>query len=480
MKILLRFTGSTALALIMETGCLGQHYTRINLVSNTAGVARVTDPQLINPWGMSRSPSSAWWVSDQRTGFSTAYNGAGAKQSLSIAIPSPDPNDKSMPTGTPTGAVFNSSQTDFLLAPGEPAILLFSTADGTIAGWNPHVALAQGTARPSRHAVTVVKTADGSSYTGLTSAFIDGKPYLYAANFTKGRVDVYDSAFHPVRLSDENSSAVWSDDHPYFSESSFVESSFVDDRLPCPYAPFNVQAIGNDIVVTYAIQQQGSPLEIDGPGLGFVDIYNSKGHLLLRLEHGDWLNAPWGVALAPADFGRFSDNLLVGQFAGGGDTQSSGYIAAYDLTSGKFSGLLQDASGKPLVIKGIWALSPGNFSPNNVDSTAGLSAQVYFTAGPNHGSGGLFGYLAAVSTEDRVEEASLWSPTAADIHAHISSTPAGADIQVDGAFVGATPSDIDLTCCWHDVTIIKQGRKPWTRRVRFTGEDVKITAHLQK
>src|SRR3979490_870008 len=106
MKILLRFTGSTALALIMETGCLGQHYTRINLVSNTAGVARVTDPQLINPWGMSRSPSSAWWVSDQRTGFSTAYNGAGAKQSLSIAIPSSDPNDKSMPTGTPTGAVF--------------------------------------------------------------------------------------------------------------------------------------------------------------------------------------------------------------------------------------------------------------------------------------------------------------------------------------------------------------------------------------
>jgi len=153
------------------------------------------------------------------------------------------------------------------------------------------VAVAQGTALPSRHAVTVVKTGDGSSYTGLTSAFIDGKPYLYAANFTKGRVDVYDSAFHPVRLSDENSSAVWSDDRAYFSESSFV-----DDRLPRPYAPFNVQAIGNDIVVTYAIHQQPvSPLETDGPGLGFVDIYNSKGRLLLRLEHGDWLNAPWGV-----------------------------------------------------------------------------------------------------------------------------------------------------------------------------------------
>ena len=476
MKTLLRFTAETVLALIMGTACFGQRYTQTNLVSNADGAARVTDPQLINPWGMSPSPSSAWWVSDQRTGFSTVYNGAGAKQSLIVAIPQADPNNKNTPTGTPTGAIFNNSQTDFLLAPGKPARFLFSTIDGTIAGWNPNVAVAQGTALPSRHAVTVVKTGDGSSYTGLTSAFIDGKPYLYAANFTKGRVDVYDSAFHPVRLSDENSSAVWSDDRAYFSESSFV-----DDRLPRPYAPFNVQAIGNDIVVTYAIHQQPvSPLETDGPGLGFVDIYNSKGRLLLRLEHGDWLNAPWGVALAPADFGRFSHNLLIGQFAGGGDTQSSGYIAAYDLTTGKFNGLLQDAGGKPLAIKGILALSPGNFSPNNVDSTAGRTAQVYFTAGPNHCAGGLFGYLSAVSTEDRVEEASLWSPTAADIHAHISSTPAGADIQVDGAFVGATPSDVDLTCCWHDVTIIKQGRKPWTRRVRFTGEDVKITAHLQK
>src|SRR5258708_18117597 len=353
MKMPLHFTGSTALALIMGTACFGQHYRRINLVSNTAGVARVTDPQLINPWGMSRSPSSAWWVSDQSTGFSTVYNGAGAKQSLSIAIPSSDPNNKSMPTGTPTGTIFNNSQTDFLLAPGEPAIFLVSTADGTIAGWNPNVAIAQGTPPPSRHAVTVVKTGDGSSYTGLTSAFIDGKPYLYAANLTKGRVDVYDSAFHPTRLSDGN----WSDDHPYFSENSFV-----DESLPRPYAPFNVQAIGNNIVVTYAIrQQQVSPLETDGPDLGFVDIYSSTGSLLLRLEHGDWLNAPWGVAVAPSDFGRFSHSLLIGQFAGSGDTQSSGYIAAYDLTTGKFNGLLQDAGGKPLAIKSILALSPVDF-----------------------------------------------------------------------------------------------------------------------
>jgi uncharacterized protein (TIGR03118 family) len=473
MKISLRFTVSTALALIMGTACFGQHYTRINLVSSTAGVARITDPQLINPWGMSRSSSGAWWVSDERTGLTTVYNGAGAKQSLIVAIPQADPINKNTPTGTPTGAIFNSSQTDFLLAPGKPARFLFSTIDGTIAGWNPSVAVAQGTTLPSRHAVTVVKTGDGSSYTGLTSAFIDGKPYLYAANFTKGRVDVYDSAFHPVRLSNGD----WSDGHPYFSENSFM-----DENLPHPYAPFNVQAIGNDIIVTYAIQQeQVSPLETDGPGLGFVDIYSSTGHRLLRLEHGDWLNAPWGVAVAPADFGRFSHNLLIGQFAGGGDTQSSGYIAAYDLATGKFNGLLQDVSGKPLVIKGICALHPGNVSPNNIDSRDGPAAEVYFTAGPSHGSAGLFGYVAAVSTEDRVEEASLWSPRSSiDIHAYISSTPAGADIQVDGAYVGATPADIDLTCCWHDVTIIKPGRKPWTRRVRITGGHLNINAQLQK
>src|SRR5260370_24048277 len=149
------------------------------------------------------------------------------------------------------------------------------------------------------------------------------------------------ATFHRVKLSIEGPDADCSDYPLYCSQNAFK-----DENLPRPYAPFNVQAIGNNIVVTYAIhQQEVAPLEADGPGLGFVDIYSSTGQLLLRLQHGDWLNAPWGVALAPADFGRFSDNLLIGQFAGGGDTQSSGYIASYDLTTGKFTGLLQDVSG---------------------------------------------------------------------------------------------------------------------------------------
>src|SRR5258705_10042049 len=205
MKTLMRLCASTACALIMSATGSAQHYTQTNLVSNSAGVAPVTDPHLINPWGLSRNSGSPWWVSDQATGFSTLYNGAGAKQSLIVTVPPADPTNKNTPTGTPTGTFANGSQTDFLLAPGTPAVFLFSTIDGTIAGWNPAVALALGSAPPSTNAVTVVKTSDGSSYTGLTSAFINGKRYLYAANFTKGRLDVYDSTFQPPGCSKNHS-----------------------------------------------------------------------------------------------------------------------------------------------------------------------------------------------------------------------------------------------------------------------------------
>lgn len=393
MKTLARFTAGAAMALAITSVCFAQRYKQTDLVSNMSGVAPVTDSQIINAWGLSRGSGTAWWVSDNATGFSTLYNGAGVKQSLIVTVPPADPTNKKTPTGSPTGTIFNGSQTDFLLAPGQPAVFLFCTADGTITGWNPNVALAQGAAPPSTNAITVVRTTDGSGYTGLTSASIDGKTYLYVANFAKARVDVYDNTFKRVSLSGRNSNA-----NTPAEEDRSPKSPFADDKLPRNYVPFNVQAIGNDIVVTYVLHEEGSPFETDGPGLGFVDIYSSTGVLLQRLEHGDWLNAPWGVALAPLDFGRFSHDLLIGQFAGGGDTQSSGYIAAYDLATGKFEGLLQDTSGKPLAINGIWAISPGNVAPANSDATASPAAQLYFTAGPNHGSAGLFGYLTAVSS----------------------------------------------------------------------------------
>jgi uncharacterized protein (TIGR03118 family) len=387
MKVLLRVGTTTALTLVLAVFSMAQNYNQTNLVSNTGGVAPVTDPQLINPWGISRGSGSPWWVSDNQTGLSTLYNGVGTKQSLIVTVPSADPTKT--PTGSPTGTIFNGSQTDFLLAPSRPATFLFCTIDGTIAGWNANVAVAPGAAPPSTHAVTVVKTTDGSAYTGLTSASVNGKVYLYAANFNLGRVDVFDNAFHPAKLDDDAKN----------SDRRSGDRSFVDDHLPPDYVPFNVQAVGGDIVVTYALHQEGSKFETDGPGFGYVDIYSSAGELLLRLEHGDWLNAPWGVALAPLDFGFFSHDLLVGQFAGGGDTQSSGFIAAYDLATGKFVGLLQNASGNPLAINGIWAISPGNVSPTNNDPAAAPAAEMYFTAGPNHGAGGLLGYLTPVPTE---------------------------------------------------------------------------------
>ena len=391
MKPLLCIIAALSLASSMGGAAFGQHYKQTNLISNTSGNAEGTDSDLVNPWGLSRTSGSAWWVADNLTGVATLYNGPGAKQSLVVTIPPADPTNKSTPNGSPTGTVSNGSPTDFLISAGNPAIFIFVTVDGTIAAWNPNVALAQGAKPPSTHAVTVVKTSDGSGYTGLTTASVQGKPYLYAANFTKGRVDVYDNAFHLVDLGDSRSDQG--------KGSSEENKPFEDRRLPPDFVPFNVQNIGNDIVVTYAFHPPGSPTETDGPGLGFVDIYSSTGQLLRRLEHGDWLNAPWGVALAPLDFGRFSHDLLVGQFAGGGTTTSSGFIAAYDLASGKFDGLLQDSAGNPLSISGIWALSPANVSPSSADPDEAPAAEIYFTAGTDHGSGGLFGYLNAVTAE---------------------------------------------------------------------------------
>jgi uncharacterized protein (TIGR03118 family) len=236
----------------------------------------------------------------------------------------------------------------------------------------------------------VVKTTDGSSYTGLTSATISGNRYLYAANFNKGTVDVYDNAFHKISLqANQGGDRRQDNDEP-----------FVDERLPQNFVPFNVQAIGNDIVVTYALHQEGNPRSTGGPGLGYVDIFSSDGRLLQRLEHGDWLNAPWGVALAPLDFGTFSHALLIGQFAAGETNDGGGTIAAYDFATGKFIGLVQDATGKPLAINGLWALSPGNSaSAGSYDPAGSPASELYFTAGPDQGTGGLFGYLKPVPTE---------------------------------------------------------------------------------
>jgi uncharacterized protein (TIGR03118 family) len=364
MSTFLRHAAAAASALLlMGAAAFGQQYDQTVLVANT-GSAPVIDPDLVNPWGMSRGSGTPWWVSDQGTGLSTLYSGNGTKVPLTVTIPAA----KSGETGTPTGTIYNGSATDFLLAAATPARFLFSTLDGQIIGWNS----------PTGGAVSMVKMTDGSSYTGLTSASVDGHLRLYAANFTRGRVDVFDTTFKRI----------WDPD------------SFNCADLPEHYLPFNVQAIGDDIVVTYALHEPGNQFETDGPGNGYVLVYSARGRLLNRLEHGNWLNAPWGVALAPLDFGKFSHDLLIAQWSGGGTTQSSGYIAAYDLATGHFKGLLQDMNGNPLAINGVWAISPGNgASASNYDSAGAPAAELWFTAGPGHGAGGQLGYLTPVAAD---------------------------------------------------------------------------------
>jgi uncharacterized protein (TIGR03118 family) len=384
---------SAALSLSTGAVAFGQQYVQTNLQANSPGVAAATDPDLVNAWGLARTSGGVWWVSDNKTGVATLYNGPGTKQSLIVTIP-PAVKNEETPIGSPTGVISNSSKTDFLLAANAPALFIFATLDGTIAAWNPAVALAAGQTPPSTHAVTVVRQTDGSIYRGLTSGFINGQRFLYAANFGTGKIDVFDNNFHSVDLSKFHGKDRDDDDRDYDRESDY-QAPFTDNRLPRDFVPFNVQAIGDDIVVTYALHEEGEKAETDGPGNGFVDLYSSSGKLLRRFDHGDFLNSPWGVALAPLDFGRFSHDLLVGQFAGGGDTENSGVIAAYDLSTGKFKGLLEDASGKTLAINGLWALSPANVSPANADPAAAPAAQVYFTAGPNKATAGLFGYLTA-------------------------------------------------------------------------------------
>jgi uncharacterized protein (TIGR03118 family) len=394
-----RIGAGVALSLTLSSAAFAQHYTQVNLDSNVSGAAEATDPQLRNGWGLARSSSSAWWVSDEATGVATLYNGPGAKQGLVVTIPKANPKDNTVPNGSPTGVISNNSPSDFQIIPNKAAAFIFATLDGTIAAWNPNVGNTPGVPGPSTNAVTVAHTTDGSGYTGITSAFVDGNRYLFLANFLKGRIDVYDNTFTQIKVKgeDQGRDVAAFDDVQLFNGDN---KPFTDARLPPNFVPFNVQALGNDLVVTYALHFAGNPFETPGPGIGYVDIYSSKGKLLRRLEHGDWLNAPWGVTLAPLDFGRFSHHLLVSNFSAGGTTQSAGFISAYDLDTGKFAGLLEDASGKPIQIQGIWSMSFANSATqNSYDPDEAPAAELYFTAGPNQGTNGLFGYLIPASGE---------------------------------------------------------------------------------
>jgi uncharacterized protein (TIGR03118 family) len=329
-----------------------QAYSNEVLVSNGAIPAAFTDPNLINGWGVAFNPTGFVWVSDADSGKSTLYDGTGMPQALIVSIPGPNGT-----VGHPTGIVF-SGGADFVVSNGTtngPARFLFATEEGTIAGWAPNV--------NATNAFTAVPNASGMAvYTGLALSGNGTTHLLYAANFRSGRVDVFDGTFAPVQ----------------------VDGAFRDPRLPHGYSPFGIQAIGGDIYVTYAKQDDSGDEEIQGPGLGFVNVFDPDGHLIRRVATRGVLNAPWGLALAPASFGEFAGALLVGNLG-------NGRINAFGTRTGRFLGTLRGVDRRAIHVDGLWGIAFGN----------GIQQQqtnaLFYASGPNDEEDGAYGVIRVVN-----------------------------------------------------------------------------------
>jgi uncharacterized protein (TIGR03118 family) len=335
----------------------GGFYHQKNLVSDLAGVAKFQDPNLINAWGLSHSPTGPWVISDNGTGLATQYksNGKGIPPVITIPPPSSTPGA----TAAPTGNVFNSTS-DFVVTEGSksgPSLFLFATEDGTISGWNPSV--------DATHAILAVDNANvksGPVYKGLALGHNGSGNFLFAANFRFSTVDVFNATFAKV--------------------SSFTDPALASD-CPLPnqcFAPFGIQNIGGNLFVTFALQNAAHHDDVGGPGNGFVDVFDTNGNLIRRFASQGTLNSPWGVAQAPAKFGTFSNDLLVGNF---GD----GRINAFDPASGAFLGQLLDQNGQPITINGLWGVAFGN------GGLAGDTTTLFFASGLNDEADGLFGSI---------------------------------------------------------------------------------------
>jgi uncharacterized protein (TIGR03118 family) len=326
-------------------------YAVTNLVTDdqSANHALHEDPNLVNGWGIVASPTSPWWVAANHTDTSILYNGAGDIQPLVVKV-----------TGGPTGTVFNGTA-DFVVSSGGAsgaARFLFATEGGQVLGWNPTV---PGSPVPSTTAF-VGATVPDAIYKGLAIAQSGGANYLYAADFHGGKIDVFNGSFALQH---------WAD-------------AFVDPRIPHGFAPFNVQALNGWIFVTYAKQDADKVDEIAGRHLGYVSAFTTDGSFVARVASRGPLNAPWGLAWAPSGFGKFSGDLLVGNF---GD----GRIHAYSLKKHgfRFHGTLRDRHHRAIRIDGLWGLGFGN------GAGSGPTTTLYFAAGPNDEEHGLFGSIRA-------------------------------------------------------------------------------------
>jgi uncharacterized protein (TIGR03118 family) len=323
-------------------------YQQTNLVSDGSITAANTDPTLINGWGIAIGQNTPFWVNSQGGGVSEVYDAAGKKQ-FDVGIPG---KAGSSTAGHPTGIVFNSSSTDFVLSNGLAATFLFATTDGTIAGWNANFTNAVG---------AVDNSSAGAVYTGLALVNNGSANMLLAANFGKGTVDVFNKTFATATLA----------------------GNFSDTTLPAGYAPYGIHVLKNQVFIDYALQRPGGGPPLKGAGNGIVDVFDMTGILIKRVATGGTLNAPWAATLAPAGFGTFGGTLLIGNF---GD----GTINAFDANSFAFKGQLKDASGSPIVNSGLWDMT---FGQNGV----GDPNTLYFSAGPNGEKSGLFGAISLTS-----------------------------------------------------------------------------------
>jgi uncharacterized protein (TIGR03118 family) len=334
-------------------------YQQTNLVADTAGNAPVTDTELVNPWGLARSATSPFWVADNATGVSTLYNGAGMPfpvgSPLIVSVPPPSGASPGQ-TAKPTGVVFNGTS-DFVISQGAmsgPALFIFATEDGTLSGWNQSVS-------PLAALLTVDNSGDEAIYKGLALASNTTGNYLFATDFHNGKIDVFDREFRPATLS----------------------GSFAVPSLPPGFAPFGIHLIGTKLYVTYAMQDDDKEDDVAGPGLGFVETFDTNGNLLGQFAAHGPLNAPWAVTLAPANFGPFSNAILVGNF---GDGRINGFDA-----NGSLMGQLANMRGTPIAVEGLWDLSFGN------GANAGPTNTLFFTAGTGDEQHGLFGTVTSLS-----------------------------------------------------------------------------------
>lgn len=326
------FTFCAALMIAMSGAIFAQSYSLTYLVSDLSGKASHTDRLLKNPWGLAYAPGGAFWVSDDATGWSTLYDGGGKKQTLQVIVP----HASGTGAGMPTGIVYNASS-EFKID-SWTSVFLFATLDGTISGWS--------TFDPSTALIAVHQP--GAVFSGLAITSHASGNFLFAADSANNKVDIYDGNFNLVK-------------------------SVTDTTIPPGFAPFGIQDISGKVYVTYASTTGGAG--------GYIDVFDESGKFVKRFAHGSPLNQPWGMAVAPKNFGSLSGTLLVS------NNTSTGTINAFNLTTGKLVGTVKNTSGKPITIPGLWGIEFGGGSTLN-----GKSNQLFFTAGPKD-TDGYFGVI---------------------------------------------------------------------------------------